>query len=497
MPFRRHLAALPLFLWLALALATTRLSGLAGADPQVALAEARAAIARGDRDSAIAGLEQALAQDPRLTVAHRWLSRLYADKGLRDKAIDAAAAVLRLNPEPADGDNLNQLLEDGLPASMARGTPEAIPLPKELIRIDTGPNQATPGPEVRDALLFAGDARPAPAEDPKFGGRYDPASHGYVFDAGSERWRLAFAVHYTAGSADRADLAAKCLGLLLRAACVGEAHLGSLVLADKPLHIWLAEDGAPGAESWGENIYVLKVGAQREPAEWVRQMLHEYGHAVLPGVDHFAEPEPWANGRLGEQLFARWLKQIHESRPGHPWLASSPAGPDGQPSPASVAGLDALTEDADRCLGVFLHAGPSSNLMAERTQAAMDYYLGFANYVERAFGSEVLATAMRLTAGNTCRDFAVGVQQALARRAAGEITLRSVGPQQTKVRDWVYLVGGNWQARCEGSAESASFNGWTLAADFRDVGRIATGWHSIALPSGATVTFRKHASPGR
>lgn len=496
MALRCRLAVRSLFLCLALALAAMSLSGLAGADPQVALEEARAAIARGDRDAAIAKLEEAVSQDSRFTVAYRWLSRLYADKGLRDEAIDAAAAVLRLNPEHADRDNLMRLLAAGMPACMASLTPDSLPLPQVLIRLDLAPDRPGQTPEARNALVLRDETRLAPAQDPKFGGRYDRASYGYVLDVINGRWRLTFTAHYLAASPARGDLAAKCVGLLLRAACVGEAHLGSQVIGDKPHDVWLAEDGTPGAASWGESIYVLNVGAQREPAEWVRQVLHEYGHAVLPGIDHFAQPEPWANGRLGEQLFAQWLGQSRESGAGHPWLTAQPPDQEGQSAPAPVATLAALIKDADRCLEAFLDAGPSSDLMAENTQAATDYYLGFANYVERAFGSDVLATAMRLTAGNRCRDFAVGVQQALTRRATSEIALRSFGQQREAVREWVYLAGGKWQAKSDGSPECVSFNGRAVGVDFQDVGRIATGWHSVVLPSGATVTFRRSATSG-
>jgi len=449
------------------------------ADPQVALEQARAAIARGDRETAIADLEQAVAEDPALLTAHRWLSRLYADKGLLDQALDSGAAALLLNPLPADKEHLARLLDRGFPQSMALRTPDAIPLQKTELAIEVSTDRLASRPGPWRAFFFVADGREASARDPKFDLPFDRAYHGYVLDPANSRWRLRFVAHYAAAAgAGRRELAVNCTNLLLRSACLCQAHLGQAAGDPKPLHIWLAEGGKPGAESWGPNIYLLSAGAAREPAEWVREMIHEYGHAALPGVNHFGEPEPWANGRLGEQLLSRWLEDSRASGAEHPWLA---------------ADLGALAGDADRCLGEFVRSGLASALLDDHSAAGMDFYLGFVNYVERALGDRVLAAAMRLTVGNTPRAFVLGVQQALRQEIGNGIELRAVQETLGSSPHWLYLPAGRWAASCRGGDAGITFNGRTIGADACDVGQVAAGWHSIALPPGAVVTFTRVA----
>jgi tetratricopeptide (TPR) repeat protein len=454
------------------------------ADALAALNEARAAVERGDRDGAIARLESAVAQDRDLVAAYRWLSRLYADKGLRDKALDAAAAAALLDSDPADRDYLNRLVAGGLPDSMDRRTPEALPWPRQMAAIAAADDRLAGSPGPWETLVIA-EEREAPATDPRFGWTCDRLCRGYVMDQSSQRWQAVLAVRYSASAGPaRRGLATDCAGLILRAACLREAHLGSVAgrRAEhelppydlrSPLTVWVTDEGPAGAESWGANIYVCAASTPRAPAEWVRQLLHEYGHAALPGIDHFREPEPWANGRLGEQLFSQWLLRSAEGASGHPWLAT--------------ADLRAPARDADRCVSAFLRTGPTSPLLSDRSAAGMDYYLGFANYVERVFGPRLLSSAMRMTVGAATRAFAVGVQEAL-RRAAEQLEVRAMSaPGSAGLTHWVYLPAGKWRARSSGAA--VTFNGRAIVTRESDVGRVAEGWHAVIMPPGVTVTF--------
>jgi len=467
----------------------------AGADPQVALDEARAAVARGDRTGAIAHLERAVNEDPELAIAHRWLSRFYAQKGLWEKALDSAAAALLLDPEPGDREHLDSLLDAGFPESVARRTPDAFPFPAVRMMIEAGDDRLAASAGPWEALFFAPRDREAPAAAPKFGWKFDRACHGYVLRPGAQRWRLRFVVHYSsAGGVERGELAARCVGLLLRAACLRRAHLGAVGLRRDPVHVWLGDGGEPGGESWGANIYLGDAAAPRGPGEWVRQIIHEYGHAALPGVGHFVQPEPWASGRLGEHLLSRWLQR------GRGRGAARPLGPPRRPDKSGLAiehpwlaaaDLDSPVADADRCVSLFLRSGPASPLIADRSAAGMDYYLGLANYIERAFGGKVLAQAMSLTAGTTCEAFAVGVQEALRRASLAGVELRALpAPATAGLGHWTYLPAGRWRAAGRGCGAESTFNGYRLGPDECDIGLVAAGWHSMALPPGAAVTFR-------
>lgn len=460
----------------ALAALLAAVSISARADPEFALEQARLAAAQGDQNAAIAYLEQAVAEKPDFAIAHRWLGRLYARKGLLDKALDSAAAAVLLDPEPGDREHLVHLLAAGLPETLALRTPDAIPLAKTALVVAV-PNVSKEGAasERRALILCRADA--APAHDPKSGAAFAHACYGYILDPEAARWRLALVVHDCAGrESEHETLALRCAALLLQAACVLQAHLAPALRAQMPLHLWLADDGEPGAETQGANIYLFRVGVARAPSEWVRQIIHECGHALLSGVNHFHEPEPWANGRLGEHLLSRWLISSRANPP-HPWLEE--------------ADLGALAADADRCVAAFLGGGPASLLMADTSARGMDYYLGLANYVERAFGAGMLADAMRLTAGSTCRDFVIGVQQALERAAETGIELRATNSTgQDPLRHWLYLPAGAWRAACRGSA-AVNFNGRLLGPEERDIGQLSAGWHSILLPPAAVVRFRR------
>jgi len=455
----------------------------AAADPGVALAQARAAAARGDRDGAIAGLEQAVTQDPGLALAYRWLSRLYTEKGLREKAIDDAAAAALISRDPDDEKYLARLLAAGPPDSMARRDADAIPLEKSPITVEPLDDRAAGCPRsgrgACQALLIVTDQLDHPAIDPRFDWQFDRACYGYLLDRPTDRWVLTVVEHHnSSGSETRRELGVTCAGILLRAACACLGYLGASSQPQKALHLWIADGGKPGAESWGPDIYLFAAATAREPAEWVRELLHEYGHAALPGVDHFVEPEPWANGRLGEQLLSRWLAMARVS-PGHDWLSAERLAP--------------LRAEADRCLGLFLEQGPASPLLTDRSTKGMDFYLGFANYVERAFGGRMLANAMRLSAGNGSRGFAVGVQEALRRDLPAGVELRAVQTESRAVTHWMYLPAGTICASCRGCEAEVRFNGRTIGKTESDLGGIAEGWHAIRLPAGAAVTFRAAA----
>jgi hypothetical protein len=454
------------------------------ADAQVALAQARAAAARGDRDGTIAALERAVAQDPGLALAHRWLSRLYAEKGLREQAVAQAAAAILTAGEPDDGRRLARLLADGPPEWLARRDADAIPLEKISSTVEPLDDRAATRAPCQ-ALLIVADRVDHPATDPRFGWRFDSASYGYVLDCASDRWVLAVIAHHdSSGGEARRTLAVKCAGLLLRAACARLAYVGPSSPHQQPLHLWIADGGKPGAESWGPDIYLFAAAMGREPAEWLREILHECGHAALPGATGFAEPEPWANGRLGEQLLSRWLAMARVS-PGHDWL--------------SAETMASLRADADRCLDLFCSKGPGSPLLADRSSEGMDFYLGFANYVERAFGARLLASAMHLSAGNTSRGFAIGVQEALRRDLPAGVELRAMEnmPADKPAIEWIYLPAVKVRASCVGGWRGVrpdlvkvNFNGRMIGTTESDLGRIAEGWHAIRLPAGAVMTFR-------
>jgi Flp pilus assembly protein TadD len=53
----------------------------------------------GDKDGAVAKLEEAIALDPNFALAHGMLAKLYADLANSDKAIEHACKVAELEPD--------------------------------------------------------------------------------------------------------------------------------------------------------------------------------------------------------------------------------------------------------------------------------------------------------------------------------------------------------------------------------------------------------------
>jgi Flp pilus assembly protein TadD len=56
---------------------------------------------RGDREGAVAKLEEAIALDPNLAIAHGMLAKLFADLAVAEKAIHHAQKVVELEPDDA------------------------------------------------------------------------------------------------------------------------------------------------------------------------------------------------------------------------------------------------------------------------------------------------------------------------------------------------------------------------------------------------------------
>ena len=54
---------------------------------------------QGDREAAVAKLEEAVAADPRFAIAHGMLAKLFADLAEADKAIEHAKKVVELEPD--------------------------------------------------------------------------------------------------------------------------------------------------------------------------------------------------------------------------------------------------------------------------------------------------------------------------------------------------------------------------------------------------------------
>lgn len=139
--------------------------------------------------------------------------------------------------------------------------------------------------------------------------------------------------------------------------------------------LWLARDGEPGAEESGGDIWVHAIDTPRAPAEWVRELAHEYSHATLPNLGPFSRPERWANGYLGERLYLKWM--LHDNLQTDVW--SEPIDAEGY-----------MTNQVAPLRDLFLAEGPSSP-RSELTDAdGMNFLIGQFLALEAAHGPALL-----------------------------------------------------------------------------------------------------------
>ncbi|MCS7066233.1 MAG: hypothetical protein NZL85_08165 [Fimbriimonadales bacterium] len=195
---------------------------------------------------------------------------------------------------------------------------------------------------------------------------------------------------------------------------------------DRLLRVFLCREGKPGAEQQQNLIYLYQVSEQTPPAEWLRELTHEYGHFVLPPINSFTEPEAWANGDLGERLLGRWLLHALEA---------------GQIDSETVMGVSvsALRAYVRRVVQPLVERmaqeGLSPRRWRSRKRDGYEEYLALALYAEQVYGAERLGRAMRIAGGVEPDDFLNGLRESLLEQPRLKVTL-------LRNPAWLLLPGG-------------------------------------------------------
>jgi hypothetical protein len=160
-------------------------------------------------------------------------------------------------------------------------------------------------------------------------------------------------------------------------------------------------------------IYIYAMDSFREPVEMAREVAHEYGHATLPAVGGFTEPEHWANGYLGEKLYLRWLSQELKIGRLHP--------ADAMGATADVLGKW-VEKNVDPLVLKAAQQGPDVALLRKGTAESMDHYMGLALFMESLYPKSVFARSMRLTGSSDAKDYPAAA--ALAAMEREDLMLR-------------------------------------------------------------------------
>jgi hypothetical protein len=195
---------------------------------------------------------------------------------------------------------------------------------------------------------------------------------------------------------------------------------------DRLLRVFLMTEGKAGAEQQQNLIYLYDLSERVPPQAWLRELTHEYGHWIIPPINSYEEPEPWANGDLGERWFTYHL--VVRAR-----------GASGEPAFLMGAPLSALEAYLRRAVEPLVERmareGLNPQRWRSRRRAGYEEYLALALYIDRVYGSERLGRAMLCAGGVEPDDFLRGVRESLTE------------PEQLKVQlpfanGYLFLPGG-------------------------------------------------------
>lgn len=340
-----------------------------------------------------------------------------------------------------------------------------------------------------------------PNVDPKFNATY-PGKLQVVCSSDEEtpRSERAFVVHFQRPEDE--GLARRVAGVLGRLYWIGEDYLGVGPAPGRYVNVWLARHGEPGAEEYQKNIYLFAIDQDRTPAEWVREIAHEYSHIFLPAVGEYSKPEKWANGYLGERLFLKWL--LADNGVTDVWS---------QPIDGAALVQKEVVPLRDR----YLNSGPLSELVENTGQEGMDYWIGQVLAIEGAHGPGVLRQLLANYQTRRPQGLSTYLSQAIQDLKSPQFTIDPAlftparseidpnAPAGTvkvkKASYWFYLPGGTWQFVLNGFVPE----GTTAKLEAMDLKRVpgANAWETtmpgavgswqrleITAPQGQTVDLQ-------
>lgn len=401
-------------------------------------------------DEALRLLAQAQEADPTFDETQSWLAHVYELKGDKSQALTHVAALLALSPTSRYGKEAVHRLfyTPPFPRLLTPATRTISPLsftadvctlgddrmpaaPAQVALCYTTstkyPDDAPPQGAVVERIL------PVPGDKP-LTERFNRVVYGYLETPDTGDFRLRVIAYYpspllSGSDRDLSPIAQALVHLVLRCQCYAEEVLGLPPQGDAEgiNRVWLCLGGPPGAQRSDSDLFLYRVLTdQRTPMEWVRQLVHECGHLVIPRIGGFAEPEMWGNGALGERLFIYFLTGEAGRVAGTGW-----------PSDAASARLDRLWPGGHLAaeqylatpgrapLAIWAANGPASELIVGQTEQAMQYYVGLNLYLLAAHGPAALREVVKQCAGTSVADFVYTYKQAVIRWAeAGSLALR-------------------------------------------------------------------------
>lgn len=148
------------------------------------------------------------------------------------------------------------------------------------------------------------------------------------------------------------------------------------------------EAGPDGRIPKANIIFIFDLPSFTNSLEQIREIAHEYGHASLPPMGIFTQPEQWINGDLGERIYLRYfLREIRRKRVTRFDVINA--------SEESLAGY--VAKNVTPLVQTFLKNGPDPKLAAKTDLSGANAYLGMMLHLETILPPETFGRVMVLS----------------------------------------------------------------------------------------------------
>lgn len=280
--------------------------------------------------------------------------------------------------------------------------------------------------ELRLMMYVPVDPLDQPKKSPIYDWTYDWAVTGLARMSADSGYNVRFRVFTQSWESDD-DISIGVLRLLLRlwdfnTRMLRLDHRSDLHL--RSVDVYLSEGGRAGAEqafvidpeSRGPDGRPMRVNSvhvydidtfTKNALEMCREIAHEYGHATLPPIGIYSDPEDWANGDLGERLYLQWLRREMDLSG---FNEADTLG-------ATAADLDRyIAANVTPLVAKVGTYGPDYAALAKADREGYDAYLGLALYAEQILPAPAFARSLVLTGSQSAVDYVRAIESAVEER---------------------------------------------------------------------------------
>lgn len=332
-------------------------------------------------------------------------------------------------------------------------------------------------------LVFSASQASIPIEDPRHRWRFSRTAALLVprqRRQGNGLYRV-LSLYFDPEDRERVERTGRLMARLLRLHEERFGFIAQFPRGNEEASIWLTErepylTGGTrlGGETWNNHLYLYGTQSDVSPLEWIRRIVHEWGHLTLPAARGYREPEGDAGGFLGERLFLKWLYAEETAKP-------SEKRPDD-----GVFGSDVrlyYQKQIAPLLKRFAEGGPNSPKMEGVRTENMDYYIASALAFDEAVGSAMTGKALFAINGVAPKDLLAAMLYAVARTEAVTVRLPA----------WVPLPKTRYRLSVEKAGSLAIANRPPLQlvpGKPLELALQTAGWKWIRTVSGSIETLR-------